>query len=292
MSKMFEGRVLDGGTGDRLTQKYEHLRDKSKDELLDEFVDYIFSVSDTDVDLERFDAYLDVLDEKDPLPFEIDSEKMLADFKEKHSLLFEDVEEKQPSRPTRRYHGLPRKIAAVVLAAVLCGSVCAQASGFDIFEAIARWTQEVFSFQVAGSERENEPVALSTEYESIQDAVDALAIQEKVVPTRYPEGYELDSVKTTIMEDAAKVRAVFKNGEKEFSFWVRHFDTVEDADKADLEKDGEDVEVYTAENITHYIFSNMEVTKATWMNNTAMCSISGALSREEIKAMIDSIYER
>ena len=292
MSKMFEGRGLDGGAGDRLTQKYEHLRDKSKDELLDEFVDYIFSVSDTDVDLERFDAYLDVLDEKDPLPFEIDSEKMLADFKEKHSLLFEDGEEKQPSRPTHRYHGLPRKIAAVVLAAVLCGSVCAQASGFDIFEAIARWTQDVFSFRVAGSERENEPVALSAEYESIQDAVDALAIKETIVPTWYPEGYELTHIDTKVLEDAAKIRTTFKNGDKEFCFTVRHLDTVEDAAKADTEKDDKDVELYTVNDITHYIMGNMETSTATWINNTTVCVINGDLSEEEIKTMIDSIYER
>lgn len=290
MSKMFGGRGLDGGTGTGLTQKYEHLRDKSEDELLDAFVDDIFSAPDTEIDLERFDAYLDALDEKDPLPFEIDEEKMFAAFKEKHALLFEDAGE--TSRPAHRNHGLPRKIAAVVLAAVLCGSVCVQASGFDIFGAIARWTQDIFSFQLAGSEREHAPAVLSAEYTSIQEAVDALAIKEKVVPTRYPEGYELTYIYTKVLENSAKIRATFKNGDKEFCFSIRHFDTTEDAAKADVEKDDESVELYTVEDITHYIFSNVEVTKVTWINNSTVCSLSGTLSTEEIKFMIDSIYER
>lgn len=290
MSKMFGGRGLDGGTGTGLTQKYEHLRDKSEDELLDAFVDDIFSAPDTEIDLERFDAYLDALDEKDPLPFEIDEEKMFAAFKEKHALLFEDAGE--TSRPAHRNHGLPRKIAAVVLAAVLCGSVCVQASGFDIFGAIARWTQDIFSFQLAGSEWEHAPAVLSSEYTSIQEAVDALSIKEKVVPTRYPEGYELDSVKTTIMDKWTKIRAVFVDGEKEFSFVIRHFDTVEDAPKANAEKDGEDVELYMVNNITHYILGNMETSTATWINNTTVCVINGYLSEGDIKMMIDSIYER
>lgn len=290
MSKMFGGRGLDGGTGTGLTQKYEHLRDKSEDELLDAFVDDIFSAPDTEIDLERFDAYLDALDEKDPLPFEIDEEKMFAAFKEKHALLFEDAGE--TSRPAHRNHGLPRKIAAVVLAAVLCGSVCVQASGFDIFGAITRWTQDIFSFQLAGSEREHAPAVLSAEYTSIQEAVDALAIKEKVVPTRYPEGYELDHVKTTIMKDWAKIRATFKNGDKEFCFTIRHFDTAENATKADTEKDGKDVELYTVNDISHYILNNVETPTVTWINNTTVCMINGDLSEEDIKTMIDSIYER
>ena len=47
-----------------------------------EFVDYRFSVSETNLNVDVIDAYLTVLDEKDPLSFKIDIENTLRAFKE------------------------------------------------------------------------------------------------------------------------------------------------------------------------------------------------------------------
>lgn len=65
-----------------LVSKRKHLQRKSVDEILDEFVDYIFSVSETNLNVDVIDAYLTVLDEKDPLSFKIDIENTLRAFKE------------------------------------------------------------------------------------------------------------------------------------------------------------------------------------------------------------------
>ena len=52
------------------SQIYEHLKMKSKEQLIDELAALTEKVSNGDGDPELIDMYLDVLDELDPLPFE------------------------------------------------------------------------------------------------------------------------------------------------------------------------------------------------------------------------------
>ena len=87
MSKMSEYHSVTCGTDKGSTQNYRYLQSKSVDELLDEVTDYIFSVSEDSADVDVINAYLDVLDEKNPLPLKIDTNKTAADFKKNHSLL-------------------------------------------------------------------------------------------------------------------------------------------------------------------------------------------------------------
>ena len=75
-----------GGNGNCSAQKLEHLREKSEQELLDELAQTM-QWSDQEVDLDAIDAYLKVLEEKDPMPEQKKPEEALAAFKAKHALL-------------------------------------------------------------------------------------------------------------------------------------------------------------------------------------------------------------
>lgn len=75
-----------GGNGNCSAQKLEHLREKSEQELLDELTQTM-KWSDQEVDLDAIDAYLKVLEEKDPMPEQKKPEEALATFKAKHALL-------------------------------------------------------------------------------------------------------------------------------------------------------------------------------------------------------------
>lgn len=79
-----------GGNGNCSAQKLEHLREKSEQELLDELAQTI-KWSDQEVDLDAIDAYLQVLEEKDPMPEQKKPEEALAAFKAKHALLLKKV---------------------------------------------------------------------------------------------------------------------------------------------------------------------------------------------------------
>ena len=82
-----------GGNGNCSAQKLEHLREKSEQELLDELAQTM-QWSDQEVDLDAIDAYLKVLEEKDPMPEQKKPEEALAAFKAKHALLLKKVSQK------------------------------------------------------------------------------------------------------------------------------------------------------------------------------------------------------
>jgi hypothetical protein len=288
---------LNGGESTRSAQKHEHLYLKSLEELYDELAALNDQVADGDIDLDLIDAYLDAINTKETLPFNsLDPEESFAIFSEKHALLFDENTTTAP-KASRRIHSLPRKIAVAILAAVLGCSAIASASGFDIFGAVAQWTKDFFSFgssaSIADVSDKHSPQDLNTEYASIQEALDELAINEEIVPHWLPGGFKLNDIETSIMQNSTKIRATFECDDgRNFRFTIRHFATVEDALKANVEKTEENVEAYTVNNIPHYILSNTQNQKATWLNNSTLAIISGDLSEEEIKTMIDSIYER
>ena len=49
------------------------------------------------------------------------------------------------------------------------------------------------------------------------------------------------------------------------------------------------VEEYVASGVTYYIFADIDVVKAMWINGSYECDIMGNVTIEELKMMIDSI---
>ena len=113
---------------------------------------------------------------------------------------------------------------------------------------------------------------------------------EKVIPSWIPDAYTLEESSIKHMQRYTKIRATFVNDTKEFTFTIRAYSAIEDASNVIIEKSDEPVEVYVVNDIPHYIFSNLDIRNASWINNTVHCLISGDVSEEEIKTMIDSIY--
>ena len=122
-----------GGNGNCSAQKLEHLREKSEQELLDELTQTM-KWSDQEVDLDAIDAYLKVLEEKDPMPEQKKPEEALAAFKAKHALLLKKVSKKHthgkttPAPRQNNNHRISRGLVAAVLAAALSCTVIASAS--------------------------------------------------------------------------------------------------------------------------------------------------------------------
>lgn len=57
------------------------------------------------------------------------------------------------------------------------------------------------------------------------------------------------------------------------------------------EKDETPVSIYLKNDIEHFIMRNNKSVTATWFVENLECTISGRVSEDELKAMIDSIYE-
>lgn len=196
----------------------------------------------------------------------------------------------------RTHHRIRRSILVATLLVVLGGSLVAQAAGFDVFGVIARWTAETFHFEITGtsdSNKSNQPALApnaKTEYASLQEAVDAYGITG-VVPTWWPDGFELTELKTSANQNRAMISAFYQAGTKCFTVNVRQYASAESAGTVIYEKDENEVTLYEKNGIVHYIMSNLDQKRVVWKSGLLECSISGDLTEQELKKMVDSTYE-
>lgn len=199
--------------------------------------------------------------------------------------------ERVPAAPKRSGIGRWMKgliAAAAVFAFVIGGSLTANAMGFDLWEVIAKWTQETFHFGYAGQTEEvGDPSPnFDNPCVALQALLECSDINVDLVPTWIPVGYV--EVDTRIDETPMQRRffAVFQDGEN--TLRIRIGDYLSDS-PAQLEQSGALIEVYSVSGIDYYIFDNEGQLQAVWINSDYECYISGPLNLSELKKMIDSI---
>ena len=191
--------------------------------------------------------------------------------------------------PVKKNNGVSRWLrsltaAAAVLAILLLGSVTAKAFGIDIWKAVVKWTQETFHFGDWGnSDPDN-----NLPYASLQEALEKGNVSVSLVPTWIPEDYELIDVRVERSPDRKTYRAKYINGEQTLKITVRDY---LEGDPVYVEQSEGLVEEYEILGITYYIFTNHDHSRAVWVYESYECDISGEVTIDELKKMIDSIQK-
>lgn len=197
--------------------------------------------------------------------------------------------------PVRRGTRLLKRLLplAAVIAVSLSGMIAAQAAGIDVFGALARWTDETFRFAgEAGTARE----ASSPENEAVrrllQDVLDQYGVTAVPAPGWYPEGAELvGEIDVVESETALIILCDFTYGGKSFNITVRQYPASGRLSEEAFEKDTSNMEEYLSTGRTFYIMSNVSDCRAAYSDGQTALSISGELSLENLKKIIDSIGE-
>lgn len=192
-------------------------------------------------------------------------------------------------KPKKTSPWLRRLIStAAVLALVICIPVTANAFSWkDAWDIIARWAKETFSFVSSENAEVNEPSPdENVEYVSFAQLLQKHNIPTNLVPTWVPDGFILERIEKDITPTQEIYRAYYTNGNIVLKIRIQTF-LSEAFQKIEI---GEDyAEIYTTAGIDYYIFDNADQIQAIWLNNAYECIISGDLSIDEIKKMIDSI---
>lgn len=193
-------------------------------------------------------------------------------------------EKRSASVPTKtRRVFRPRKIlvVAAVLILMFGGMLTAQAAGVDVFGAIGRWTEETFHFDIV---QDNDRTSL------FQETATQAKIPQDFVPTWVPDGFEGAEPQVDTVENYMNsIICVYSNQEKTYSVDIEHYYNKADIETLVIEKDDTNVCSYESNGKTFYIMSDMEYLTATWTDGTFVETISGQLSMDEIKTIIDSI---
>lgn len=172
--------------------------------------------------------------------------------------------------------------AAAMLVFIVGGSLTARAMGFDLWEIIAKWTQETFYFDHSGKSVNDSDQRCA----SLQAAMDDFEITTALVPTWIPDGYVETDVQAEETPIQRRIVAKYQSGENEVR--IRIVDYLSSA-PAQVEQSDSLIKVYPSNNIDYYIFSNNDRLNVAWINGQYECNIIGPLTVSEIEKMIDSI---
>jgi len=185
-----------------------------------------------------------------------------------------------------------RKISRVlrygIIAAVLAVLLCGTALGWNFFQTVANWTEETFHFLTGneGRARAEEDVFRAQRL-SVEKRTDAAAL-----PSWAPAGTETNgSLKENERKDRYVVQATYTVDAREFTVQIIIHAEPPEVYTITYQKNSDIEEEYLANGITHYIMGNTETLSVMWLNGCVEGHIQGELTLEELRQMIDSIYE-
>lgn len=226
-------------------------------------------------------------------------EDPLSDFQEEPVSTVKSTNRPSAKKPSPAAKPKPRRRLRQVLVAaaiVVCLVVFAlpPALGYEsFFKMLGEWTSDTFYFtpnaQPTGETQTGE-FPPPKEYQSLQEALDDYGVTEHLVPAWIPDGYVLDEVFacTSPVSDKVEFRAFYENGEALLSVLYVKRST---PGSGIYERDETEVEIYEKGGIQHYIFENLGRFVCAWYDGNIECSIALDTNREDLKKMIDSIYE-
>ena len=279
------------------SQINEHLNNMPIDELTDALADMWDAVDNFTYSAAEMDACLEKIEQTEVAP-EFDVDASLNRFLDKHSRLVECASRTSKKSRPNISRWKPSVAAAIAVLAVLGSLVTAQALGIDVFGAIARWTDETFHFSASSQNEADSDADIQNstdqspdgEYTSLQDALDACGIKQSVIPQQLPNGFELAKVSVYSLPSQVEIEAIYTSNDRIFSLTIFRYNSPEVVGQTIFEKDSEDMILYNKNGITYYIMSNNQQLTAVWMPQELLtCTITGDLSIEEIKNLLDSV---
>ena len=196
---------------------------------------------------------------------------------------------KEKKTPVKTRNPWIRRMIAAAAVLVLLVSVPLTAKALnweDICETIVKWAKETFSFVMGdfdGPEARD-----SREYDSLQEALDLTGQDFNSIPTWIPEDYMLEKVEISKTPVQKEYVALYVKGEQTYSICVlQHIKS----DPQKVEANEDIIDTITKGNNEYYILSNNGLVGAMWIQDSYECYITGDLTVDEMKQMINSIPE-
>lgn len=203
-------------------------------------------------------------------------------------------EQELQKQDTKKLSGRPwlRRMAACAVAVILILSIPLSTRAFsleELWDVVARWAKETFSFVSEDAEQVSEPSpTYDGEYISFQELLERNKIDSSMIPTWIPDGFILEKVEKDIMPEQEIYQALYLNSDKKLKVNVKAY-SLPDAWNIEIE---DSIEVYKVSGVEYYIFSNFDQVQVIWRNQSYECMIFGDISYEEVIAMINSIERR
>jgi len=262
-------------------------------EELDELISN--AIFGDDVDAGLLDELLDIYDKHEDAP-KVDVEAALVRFKRDYSgqgkiCFAEDAENptqtistKKSVHPQRGKCTLRYGYAAAALIVISAIFLFATPAGASVRLAVGNWTSETFGF---GPQRF--AARINPELERLHEALADSGVTDKIASTWIPDGFMLSDFTVVPTPGQTLFYALFSADTRSITIQIV---MLSDISIRSYEKDESEVVLYPHNGIDHYIMTNNGKTNAVWSTGNFECSIVGDVTVDEVKQMIDSIYER
>lgn len=245
-------------------------------------------------DIEYISEIMEVIREKDP-PGEARQAAETAAWEEFREYMQasgadsgaprEAGKKKTPSRKPARI--LRYALAAAAVFALLCGT--ALASGQGLFRAIVVWTADTFRFQVVD---QGDSVECKDPFDDLRRQMERAAADEPVIPNWAPEGTTvMEPLKTTPRTYGTITAGSYRTETDEIYIGFRVYDTLPEKYGGTYYFTKGTMTTYEAGGVIYYFYRLGETNCVAWVNGCVQGSIYGTLSMEQLKAIVDSIYE-
>lgn len=264
------------------------LESKSNTELL-EVINDMMALPAEQIDMGLLDACLDILQKRAPVMENYDPQAEWEAFQDKHSLLLELGKKPSSQEVPSPKHARSRwvvRYAGTLVAAVLCIVVAAEAFGYHPVQSLIKWINDTVQVYTNPSGLMELPTDNPSEYHSLEEALDACGATSADRITWVPKDYSISSVRMSTISELIKISAIFESDRGDLVFRIFGLDGGEWNSIAEGSVEGIE---YTRNGTTYYITSNYDFVKAGWQDEKYSYEISGQISEEEIKKMIDSI---
>lgn len=299
--------------------EYSYLRRLPSDKLR-ELLALAPSLSDRPED----EAYVDALEEaiierekENPTGFfpDVDQqwEQFVAHYLPETDQAASESEPAEHADPPQTNRHVPRKrvirlrqagrTILAAAAAVICAlaiMVTAQAAGVDVFGAMARWTEDVFSFGPVAPDSQvsedpvQEAVGPGAEipdagFASLQEAFDACGMTEVHEPGWLPKGYALDGVDVLAVDDPflRSFEAAYTDGDGVIGISIMSYDG---EPATQVQKIGGPVESVEKNGIVFYHVENSVGRTITWYSDRYEYYINGGPGDNILWKVVESMF--
>lgn len=285
--------------------------DYSVEELKEAYNRLFFLSELNDADLAELKQVLAALQEKDPIPPSRSVDELWDEFQTLYapnsaelgirgSIDSEEVVKAKPEPdaaadvpskvkpspiPQKRHRKILRfgLIAAVLVAILAAITVTAAAMGYNLWGWLPIWGEEELHF-VAETPRQEPGEAV---LHGIPKVLESLGITEPLYPTWLPE--DLERTEVQVVESPLFLYENYIGGNRCLSITVS---PVSNSETTVYQKDVTSApSEYISGNTMHYLVEDYGQISVVWQTEKYAVLIVGNISKEEMKKVIDSIYE-
>lgn len=189
-------------------------------------------------------------------------------------------------------------IAATFIFVFTVSFSIANAFRYNIIQMLVHWGGETFNLSISSQPKYQDDNESKTEiinnnevFESPEEAIKGIH-PVPMLPVWVPEGFTFKYAEKVVRASNTIIILYYtdsENGTVIFDMTVYNANNQVNSNSS-FEKDESELQIYEKNDIKHYIFQNINQIQAVWSNSNIVYNISGDVSVEEMKKIINSMY--